>query len=316
MGAAAGAEPLRSFWRVARLLPGGDLIAIWELYGIFKLDRDSRIVWVVPGTAHHDLQVTPDGSIHHLEAERRWMPEIRDRRSIDDMIVTRGADGVELRRLRISDAMRNAVWTDLRKVFWLRNVAREYGLQHRARFDPFHTNALRILSADEARRLGAPFERGDALISMAMLDTIAVIDTEEGSARWWQQGPFGMQHQPRVTPNGGIVVFNNHRAKGHSSVQVVDPRTRRVTWEYPGPEEDPLFSLRSGGAQILPNGNFLIVETDRGRVLEVTPDKELVWEFQSPFRVGEHADRVAAVYSLDRVPKQFWLATRSEDDRR
>ena len=66
-----GAEPRRRFWRVARLLAGGDLIAIWELYGIFKLDRDSRIVWVAPGTAHHDLHVTPDGRIHHLEAERR-----------------------------------------------------------------------------------------------------------------------------------------------------------------------------------------------------------------------------------------------------
>jgi hypothetical protein len=119
-----------------------------------------------------------------------------------------------------------------------------------------------------------------------------------------------------VTPEGGIVLFNNHRAKGRSSVQVFDPRTRRVTWEYSGPEEDPLFSLRSGGAQILPNGNFLIVETDRGRVLEVTPDKELVWEFRSPFRVGEQADRVAAVYALDRVPEQFWLARRPAHDRR
>jgi hypothetical protein len=305
-----GAGPRRNFWRVARLLPNGDLIAIWELYGIFKLDRNSRILWVVPGTAHHDLQITPDGRIHHLEAERRWLPEIEGRRSIDDVIVTRDSGGAELRRLMISDAMDNAVWTDLRKLFWLRNTARAYGLHSKARFDPFHTNSLHILSPEEARRLGAPFEAGDALVSMAMLDTIAVIDTQEGTARWWQQGPFGMQHHPRVTPGGEIVVFNNYRGKERSSVQVLDPQTRRVSWEYAGPAGESLFSLRSSGAQILPNGNFLIVETDRGRVLEVSPEKELVWEFRNPFRSGENADRVASIYSLDRVPEPSWLPDR------
>jgi hypothetical protein len=305
--AASGDPPKRNFWRVARLLPRGELVVIWELYGIFKLDRDSRVLWVVPGTAHHDLHITPDGNIHHLEAERRWMPEIEGRRSIDDMIVTRDANGAELRRLRISDAMRGAAWPDLRKVFWLRNIARGYELGERAGFDPFHTNAVHILSNQEARVMGAPFAGGQALVSLAMLDTIAVIDLEEGAARWWQQGPFGMQHQPRVTPDGRIVVFNNHRDQKRSSVQVLDPATRRITWQYHGPEADPLFSLRSGGAQILPNGNFLIVETDRGRVLEVTPNEQLVWEFRSPFRVGEDGDRIAAIYALDRVPESLWL---------
>jgi hypothetical protein len=117
-----------------------------------------------------------------------------------------------------------------------------------------------------------------------------------------------MQHHPRVTPDGGIVVFNNHRGQGRSSVQILDPHTRRVRWEYSGPPEDPLFSLRSGGAEILPNGNVLIVETDRGRALEVSPDKELVWEFRNPFRTGENADRVAAIYALDRVPERSWLS--------
>ena len=92
--------------------------------------------------------------------------------------------------------------------------------------------------------------------------------------------------------------------------------TRRITWEYRGPEGEPLFSLRSGGAQTLPNGNVLIVETDRGRVLEVTPDKEVVWAFRSPYRVGEDADRIAAIYALERVPESFWLDDRRRDDRR
>ena len=91
-------------------------------------------------------------------------------------------------------------------------------------------------------------------------------------------------------------------------MQSFDPGSRRVTWEYSGPKQEPLFSLRSGGAEILPNGNVLIVETDRGRGLEIQPSQEIAWAFHNPFRVGEKRDRVADLYTLERVPLQNWLA--------
>ena len=116
-----------------------------------------------------------------------------------------------------------------------------------------------------------------------------------------------MQHDPRVTPDGGIVLFNNFREQERSSVQILDPRTHRVIWEYTGSESRPLFSRRSGGARVLRNGNVLIVETDRGRALEVTRDREIVWEYQTPFRAGERGDRVAHIHSLERISELGWL---------
>ena len=96
-----------------------------------------------------------------------------------------------------------------------------------------------------------------------------------------------------------------------------DPQAREVTWEFRGEPARPLHSLRSGSAEVLANGNILIVETDRGRVLEVTPDKQLVWEFQSPYRTGEEGNLVAMVYSLDRIDEESagWLETRSRPGR-
>ena len=35
--------------------------------------------------------------------------------------------------------------------------------------------------------------------------------------------------------------------------------------------------------QRLPNGNTLICESDAGRIFEVTQDKEIVWDYYSPF---------------------------------
>jgi hypothetical protein len=296
-----GLEPHRNFWRDAVLLPNGDILVIWELFGLFKLDRDSRVLWAVAEPVHHDLQVTETGEIAHLQARRTMIEGIPEKRAIEDYIVLRDQEGRELRRLAMSDAMRNADWLELRRAFWARSLARGYGLGSKGLFDPFHTNSLRLLSEAEAASLGESFRAGDALVSLAMLDTIAILDVETGSARWWQQGPFGMQHQPRPTPDGGIILFNNFLTAERSSVVTLNPKTRRVVREYTGPDAEPLYSRRSGRVEVLRNGNVLIVETDGGRALEVTPAGELVWQYRSPHKAGKNRDRIANLYSLDRV---------------
>jgi len=149
---------------------------------------------------------------------------------------------------------------------------------------------------------------------MAMLDTIAIVDMEKGVTRWSQQGPFGMQHGPRPTPDGDIILFNNFLTAERSSVLTLDPRARRAIREYAGPKSEPLHSRRSGRVQVLPNGNTLVVETDRGRALELAEDGEVVWEFRSPYLVGERAGKVASLYSLERVGEgqAFWLDSKKK----
>jgi hypothetical protein len=309
-----GVEAKQNYWRDALLLPGGDLIVIWELYGIFKLDRDSNVLWVVSEAAHHDLQLMEDGSIYHLQGKRRDFPEIPGDRSVEDFIIRRDANGVELSRVLMSRALRNADWPSLREAFWELEEERQTGLKKKARYDPFHTNSLRILSESEAERLGDLAQPGDALVSMAMLDTIAIIDMEEESTRWWQQGPFGLQHKPRVTPDGKIILFNNFLTHDRSSVQTIDIHSGEVTWEFTGTEAEPLYSKRSGSVEVLANGNILILETDRGRILELSPDHEVVWEFRNPFVAGEEDPLVAHFYSLHRIDESAlsWLDRSTE----
>ena len=302
-------EAHRNFWRDALLFPNGDIVVIWELFGLFKLDRDSRLLWAVPEPVHHDLQLTESGEIAHLQAKIKMIPGIAKKRAIEDFIIVRDGSGEELRRLAMSDALRNVNWLRLRRSFWARNKERGYGLDERSVYDPFHTNSLWLLSTAEAARLGDSFRAGDALVSMSMLDTVAILDMEKGVARWSQQGPFGMQHAPRLTPDGDIILFNNFLTAERSSVVTLDPRTRRVTREYTGPKSEPLYSRRSGRIQVLPNGNTLVVETDGGRALELTDGGEVVWEFRSPYRASE--GKIAHLYSLKRVDERqaSWLAS-------
>ena len=312
-----GGQPIRrNFWREAILLPDGGIIVIWELFGIFKLDRNSKVVWAVPEPAHHDLQLDDLGQVVHLQAKRRLIPGIPEQPSVEDFIVTRDEEGREVGRVALSDALRNVNWKKLRLNFWRRAKARGYGLDERSAFDPFHTNSLRLLSQADAANLGDPFKAGDALVSMAMLDTVAIIDLDQGLTRWSQQGPFGMQHSARMTPAGEILLFNNFETNSESSVIALDPRTRAVVWSYPGEGEAALRSRRSGGVQILENGNRLITETDGGRALEVTPEGDVVWEFRSPYRAGEDGQKVAHLYSLERVGEEQagWLGSEESRD--
>jgi len=69
---------------------------------------------------------------------------------------------------------------------------------------------------------------------------------------------------------------------GFSRVLEVNPKSDNIVWEFR--DESPLhfYASNISGCQRLPNGNTLICEGTTGRFFEVTPDKELVWEYVSP----------------------------------
>ena len=87
------------------------------------------------------------------------------------------------------------------------------------------------------------------------------------------------------------------------------------SWTFQGDEDAPLFAAFMGGAQRLPGGNTLICEGGPGRIVEVTPDGEVVWEYVNPqvfgarLRQGEPVGRTgpwdprSAVYRAVRIPR-------------
>lgn len=92
-------------------------------------------------------------------------------------------------------------------------------------------------------------------------------------------------------PNPGSVTGHNNALRDHSRVLEFDPVTLNLLWKYTPSEAGFLtpmnsFKFYSGlisSAQRLPNGNTLITEGADGRIFEVTPEHELVWEYVSPY---------------------------------
>ncbi|MBI1288563.1 MAG: T9SS type A sorting domain-containing protein [Flavobacteriales bacterium] len=105
------------------------------------------------------------------------------------------------------------------------------------------------------------------------------------------------------TDVGKLMVFNNgqNRTPGvsYSTVDIIDPPVdgngnytepasgqtflpTDLYWSYEGSPNTDFFSANISGAHRLSNNNTVICEGRNGHFFEITPDKEIVWEYISP----------------------------------
>ena len=137
---------------------------------------------------------------------------------------------------------------------------------------------------------------GDLLLSFNTLSTVIVIDRATGAVTWRAAPPTSGQHHPTELANGNILLFDNGSRRNFSRVIEIDRASNEVVWEYTGQPRDAFFSMNISGAQRLPNGNTLINEGRSGRLFEVTPDKDVVWEYINPSVVNHRGQRSRAVF--------------------
>jgi len=153
-------------------------------------------------------------------------------------------------------------------------------------FDWAHNNTCEVLPDNPTARRDPRFRRGNIIFSYRSLDVIGVIDRETGEIVWaWGPGVLDGQHQPTMLPDGHILIYDNGPLRGWSRVIQLNPLTGKITWEYTSTPRESFFSRAISGAQLLPNGNTFICEGGPGRLFEITPEKEVVWEYRSPLRI-------------------------------
>ena len=98
-------------------------------------------------------------------------------------------------------------------------------------------------------------------------------------------------HAPDWLPNGNLSIIDNgaRRPSGNYTRAVeLDPKTDKVVWFWGpgavGANGSNFYSHYQDGAQKLPNGNWLLTTSNDGHVVEVTKDKDIVWEYANPIR--------------------------------
>ena len=138
----------------------------------------------------------------------------------------------------------------------------------------------------------------------------------EADSRLQNIGQIVGQHHVHMIPRGlpgegNILLFDNggqaglgrptpcaptgycNATRGYSRVLEINPVTLEVVWSYNDlrnfggdiellSQTNLLFSHYCSSADRLPNGNTLITEMLHGRIIEVTAEGEVVWEFINP----------------------------------
>lgn len=111
-------------------------------------------------------------------------------------------------------------------------------------------------------------------------------------AKWIESGCPG---------EGNILVFNNGNGRRYSSIDEIIPPVdsygnyaltpgsaygpEEQIWIYKAKNPTDFFAEKVSSAQRLPNGNILICDGPSGYFFEVTPQKEIVWEYYNSYPI-------------------------------
>jgi len=274
-------------WAHAELLPDGDVLALIEHRQVIRVDRDSNEEWSYAGRVHHDLWVAADGDVFVLETEPRKIPELHpDLPVLEDEVVVLSPDGRRKDEISILDALRNSPYGFLVPDVRLRSFEGDREEVQDPELDLLHANHVEVFDGTFADR-SPIFAEGNLLVCLRNISTVIVIDGKSRRAVWaWGPSNLTFPHHSTLTAGGNLLIFNNGIQR--SSVLELDPLAGRLVWRYaPGRR---FFSKLRGSNFRLPNGNTLITESDKGYVLETTPEGEVVWHFANP-DVNEAGER-------------------------
>ncbi|MGE5303729.1 MAG: arylsulfotransferase family protein [Alphaproteobacteria bacterium] len=273
---------------------------------LVKLDKQSHVIWRTKIGVHHAIDVvgdriyalTDDAKLARTEESfrRPHRPVARRLKRVTGVPYSResvtifDADGRALSTHSIMGAIINTDDASLVEV--VQSKARQGGRQN------LHSNSLNVLT-DQTAHFIPGAKPGNVLVSLRNLNMLLVMDLETNKVIWALRGNWREQHDAKMLPNGHILLFDNSgdlMDHGRSRVLEIDPRTGGIVWSYGGTHNDPLDSADNrGGAQRLANGNTLINEANAGRILEVTPDHKVVWEFVDQSQTEIRGEYIASL---------------------
>ncbi|MEL7563271.1 MAG: aryl-sulfate sulfotransferase [Dehalobacterium sp.] len=180
-------------------------------------------------------------------------------------------------------------------------------------WDARETNILAIIDKESGKivwQVGPDYDTSDELKELG-----------------WIIGQHHCHMIPRGLPGeGNILVYDNggwagygithpgsktgrkNAQRDYTRVLEFDPTTLKIVWQHTPVEAGLVmpydahrfYSPFISSAQRLPNGNTLITEGSGGRIIEITQDHEIVWEYISPY--WGHNININMVYRAYRLP--------------
>ncbi len=322
----------------AILFPNGDVIAIqdnrmisnYRGQRLFRMDKDSNILWQIIGEFHHEIDMGADGNIYALDYELRDSYPIIDLHTkqqvkfLVDTILKVTPEGKVLDTIAVPDAFVDTPY-DLYLYGFQLDVPTvqefTFPYQETKAFDPQHTNSVQYLDARLASLL--PFaQEGDLLISLRGPSAIAVLRPSTRKIVWATVGPWRHQHNVRLLPTGIIRIFDNEGASVFvdnedgeaekvfkSRILDYNPNTAKTSVRYFDPNYYDTWSFWRGSHHELEDGSLLYTSTAQSRVLQISPEGKVVWELRGigdrDYEGAAYRQRIVIAKPYDKDYPQF-----------
>jgi len=289
----------------AHLLPGGDVVFIQGAMSVnnyrgqrlARMDRNSRILWQVPGNFHHFIDIGGEPkTIYALSSRlRKGSPEVaaptESIRFLEDFIEAYSPEGRKIGEWSIADAFEHSPYRP-----WLSSFEISIPIVQRIRkdgrelYDLYHVNSVQYLDAAKAKALPQAKE-GDLLLSFRTMNALAVFRPSMQQIVWATKGPWKHQHSALVGSDGKLYMYDNEGRGGValytpgmgieqylSRILRFDPFTNRAEEVY---APNDLFTYFKGNYQHLSNGSWILTSPVQGEIRVVSRQGDLVWQLRT-----------------------------------
>lgn len=288
-----------------------------QVVGEVSWDGQVRWQWgsrEAPAYQHHDIRRLANGDTLMLTSELTPLAVFSAPQVIDNLIRQIDQTGKQVWQWRVSDHLDELGFTPEQL-----SLIRESD-------DPdfLHLNTAAPLGANHWHQQGdSRFAPDNIMVSARNANVVFIVERKTGKVVW-RLGPdypevklagpvprpvdqIVGQHDTHLIPEGlpgagNLLLFDNQGSAGFpparkgifsaSRILEIDPVTRKIVWQYTAVQSGrapwTFFSAFISNARRLPNGNTLINEGQNGRLFQITPAGEIVWEYISPY-IGKSA---------------------------
>jgi hypothetical protein len=254
---------------------------------LVKIDACSRHIWTNNTHFHHSIEF--DGN-HDIWATAVTYPPSADTtimggRYRDDALARLNTDGeiLELRSLTsimIQNGYRGLLYG-----------IRDFGTTNQKHpIDLFHLNDITPALYD-----GRFWKKGDLLLSMRNLSSVALYRPSTNRILWIKTGPWLNQHDVNFLGDSKITVFGNDHIRGLdiynkdniSEIYIFDLQSGEISTPYTKQLiELAIRSPTEGRSRVMDDGGVFIAESNFGRLVKLS-EKGLQWSYVNRYGPNE-----------------------------
>ena len=290
-----------------------------------KVDSDMNHVWSTISSEPldiHEFKQIPNGNFMGFQNEYILGPIPSDISMTQDFqSIGYQADGTTLEFPWYGQKI--VEWNNTGQVVWTWNPFEHFPISDYDRlgftwfqahmngeYDWLHANAFHFDDVENviyisfrhlSRITKISYPSGDVIWNMGLSEEYI----NSGNEQICTELGFSYQHNIQVLDDGDLLFFDNGNLSqivlGDENptsrirrIKVIDNSFCEIIWEYELPEG--LFGSAAGSVQLLENGNYLINTLGTGSIIEVTPEKEIIWKHTSNYNAWYRAYKIPSIH--------------------